>query len=107
MSKLIALVATAVIVGGERTVIQPGEPLPDLGKHDERELLQSGAIERQADKDAIAKADAAAVAAAEADFAAARKRAEEEEAARAKDAAEAKAVAEAKSKAAPKATGKK
>ena len=39
MSKLIALVATAVMVAGVRTVIQPGEELPDLSAHDERELL--------------------------------------------------------------------
>lgn len=43
MSKLIALVATAVIVNGERTVIQPGEPLPELTEHDARELTGSGA----------------------------------------------------------------
>ena len=55
MSKLIALVATAVVVGGVRTVIQPGEPLPELSKHDERELLQSGAAENPADTAALAK----------------------------------------------------
>ena len=43
MSKLIALVATAVLVDGVRTVIQPGEPLPELSAHDERELLQAAA----------------------------------------------------------------
>ena len=42
MSKLIAMVATAVMVDGVRTVIQPGEALPDLSKHDERELLANG-----------------------------------------------------------------
>ena len=45
MNQLIALVATAVIVNGERTVIQPGEPLPELSKHDVRELVQSGSAE--------------------------------------------------------------
>ena len=60
MSKLIALVATAVMVGGERTVIQPGQELPDLSTHDERELLQSGAAENPADTAAQAKADALA-----------------------------------------------
>ena len=43
MSKFIALVATAVILNGVRTVIQPGEELPQLNKHDEKELLTSGA----------------------------------------------------------------
>jgi len=81
MSKLIALVATAVVIGGERTIIQPGEPLPDLGKHDERELLRSGAAEDPADTLAQASAEAGAAAAAEADFAAARKRQKEEAAA--------------------------
>ena len=44
MSKnLIALVATAVMVDGVRTIIQPGEKLPELSPHDARELQQSGA----------------------------------------------------------------
>ena len=43
MSKFIALVATAVILNGVRTVIQPGEELPELNEHDEKELLASGA----------------------------------------------------------------
>ena len=72
MSKLIALVATAVMVGGERTVIQPGQELPDLSTHDERELLQSGAAENPADTAAQAKADARAKAAADAEFEATR-----------------------------------
>lgn len=42
-SGLIAMVATAVIVNGVRTVIQPGEELPELPEHDEKELLESGA----------------------------------------------------------------
>lgn len=42
-SGLIAMVATAVIVNGVRTVIQPGEALPELPEHDEKELLESGA----------------------------------------------------------------
>ena len=62
MPKLIALVATAVIVNGERTVIQPGEPLPeDLPAHDAKELTGSGAAEdvaqsmREARKDELAE----------------------------------------------------
>jgi len=35
---LIALVATAVLVGGERRVIAPGQPLPDLGERDAADL---------------------------------------------------------------------
>lgn len=42
MSKLIALVATAVMVEGVRTTIQPGQELPDLHEHDARELTASG-----------------------------------------------------------------
>ena len=80
MSKLIALVATAVMVGGVRTVIQPGEELPELGKHDERELLQSGAAENPADKAALAKAEERAAAKTGAEFQAARERALQERA---------------------------
>lgn len=42
-SGLIAMVATAVLVNGVRTIIQPGEALPELPEHDEKELLESGA----------------------------------------------------------------
>lgn len=38
---LIAMVATAVMIGGQRTVIQPGGELPELTEHDENELLAS------------------------------------------------------------------
>ena len=80
MSKLIALVATAVVLGGVRTVIQPGEELPELSKHDERELLQSGAAENPSDTAALAKADARATAETQAEFQAARERALQERA---------------------------
>ena len=43
MSRLIALVATAVIVNGDRIVIQPGQDLPEQNEHDEAELLANGA----------------------------------------------------------------
>lgn len=72
MSKLIAMVATAVIVDGVRTIIQPGQALPELPAHDERELLQSGAAENPADTAALAKAEARTKAAAEAEFEASR-----------------------------------
>ncbi len=74
MSKLIALVATAVMVDGERTVIQPGEELPELSSHDQRELLQSGAAQNPDDEAAKAKADERAAAKAAAEFEAARQR---------------------------------
>lgn len=40
---LIAMVATAVIVDGKRTIIQPGQELPEIPEHDEKELVESGA----------------------------------------------------------------
>lgn len=73
MSKLIALVATAVIVNSERTVIQPGEPLPELTAHDERELVGSGAALDSAEAAKKAKRDAKDDSAAMADFENARK----------------------------------
>ena len=51
---LIALVATAVMVDGVRTVIQAGEELPQLSPHDERELVASGAAENPEDTAALA-----------------------------------------------------
>lgn len=81
MSKLIAMVATAVLVDGVRTIIQPGQELPDLSEHDTRELTASGAAENQEDKAAQAKADARANKQADADFVAARKRVQQEQAA--------------------------
>lgn len=73
MSTLIALVATAVVVDGERKIIQPGQPLPELSPHDARELLHSGAAQ---DPGTVAKAEEKtrrAQTQANADFAAARK----------------------------------
>ena len=80
MSKLIALVATAVLVDGVRTVIQPGEPLPELSAHDERELLQADAAENPADTAALAKEDARAKAAADAEFQATRQQVQQAQA---------------------------
>lgn len=69
MPKLIALVATAVIVNGERTVIQPGEPLPeDLPAHDAKELTSSGAAEDLAKSMRDAKKDEMAELAAQDEF---------------------------------------
>ncbi len=95
MSKLIALVATAVLIDGQRTIIQPGEPLPDLSKHDARELVGSGAAEpegAQAVQQSLAKLQERE---ALETFAEARQRALEEEQAR----DQAKADADAKEKA--------
>ena len=80
MSKLLALVATAVMVAGVRTVIQPGQELPDLSAHDERELLQAGAAENPADTAAQAKADARTKAAADAEFEATRQQVQQAQA---------------------------
>ena len=80
MSKLIAMVATAVIVDGVRTIIQPGQELSALTEHDAKELTASGAAENQEDKAAEAKADAKATKQAEADFLAARKRVQQADA---------------------------
>ncbi len=105
MSKnLIALVATAVMVDGVRTIIQPGEKLPELSSHDARELQQSGAAENPADTAALAKADARAQAAAAQEFEDARQRALQSQASTAATEAEADTDA---AKAPTKTTAKK
>lgn len=78
MSKLIAMVATAVMVDGVRTVIQPGEELPDLNKHDAAALVASGAAEDTAETAAAKKQEAKDVAEAAAEIEAARKRVQTE-----------------------------
>jgi len=64
MSKLIAVVAIALFIGGERTVIQPGEEVPDLNAVDTAELKRIGSIqdedEVRADQKTAARIDAAA-----------------------------------------------
>lgn len=63
--KLIALVATAVMVDGKRTIFQPGDELPPQSAHDTRELVASGAAEdreKTAELDKQAKKDEAAAA---------------------------------------------
>lgn len=82
MGKLIAQVATAVFVDGVRTIIQPGEALPRISKHDERELVQSGAAQHTGEQATLDEANATAVAAAEADFTEARERVLEQESTR-------------------------
>lgn len=87
MSKLIAMVATAVLVNGERTIIEPGQELPDLSAHDARELTASGAAKNPEDDAALAKADKRAASKADAEFEAARQRVRDEQASTAKPAA--------------------
>lgn len=58
LSGLIAMVATAVMVNGHRTIIQPGQELPELPEHDEKELVDTGAaldLEAQAASDKARK----------------------------------------------------
>ena len=55
---LIALVATAVIVNGERTVINAGEPLPELKREDEDALMAAKAAREAAQAHAAAPAPA-------------------------------------------------
>jgi hypothetical protein len=75
MSKqLIALVATAVMVDGSRTIVQPGEVLPDLGKHDAAELLRTGMAQDATAAEAQAKADKKAEALTKREFQEARER---------------------------------
>lgn len=57
---LIALVATAVIVNGERTVINAGEPLPELKREDEDALMAAKAAREAAQAHTAAPAAAAA-----------------------------------------------
>lgn len=92
MSKLIALVATAVLMDGVRTVIEPGQELPDLSAHDQRELLQAGAAQNPADTAAQEKSAARAAAAAAAEFEAARERAQQAQQAQASTSTDAAAV---------------
>lgn len=80
MSKLIALVATAVFINGARTVIEPGQELPELSEHDARELVASGAAQDPAVEAAQAKADKRAAAQGAAEFEAARQRVQQAQA---------------------------
>lgn len=57
-NKLIAVIATALMVGGERKVFLPGQELPDMNEHDARELEARGAIKSQATESAKDKAAA-------------------------------------------------
>jgi hypothetical protein len=92
--KLIAVVATAVLLDGVRTIIQPGEELPSLPEHDQRELLASGAAENPATTAAAEKAAAGEQDAAAAEFAAMREAVQQAQASTASDAEpEAKAPA--------------
>lgn len=76
--RLIALVTVHVLVDGRRQVIEPGQDLPELAVHDERELLASGAIEDSARTEADQKRQAQADKKATEEFRAARKRVQAE-----------------------------
>lgn len=80
MSKLIALVATAVMLDGVRTVIEPGGELPDLTRHDTKELLDSGAAMDPAAQATTEKARKQEEAVAQRAFQEARQRFQEERA---------------------------
>lgn len=75
LSGLIAMVATAVMVDGQRTIIQPGQELPELPEHDEKELLDSGAAQDPVAQEASGKARQQAEQLAQQDFQEARERA--------------------------------
>ena len=71
--KLIALVAIAVMVKGERITIKPGEEVTGLNKVDIADLKASGSIEDQDETAALEKKDEAAEKKAAKEFADARK----------------------------------
>lgn len=71
--KLIALVAIAMMVKGERITIQPGEEVTGLNKVDIADLKASGSIEDQEETAALEKKDEAAEKKAAKEFADARK----------------------------------
>lgn len=64
MSKLIAVVAVAMMVAGQRTVYQPGEEVPDLNPVDAADLKRMGAVRDEdevlADQKTAARAEKSA-----------------------------------------------
>lgn len=74
MAKLIAMVATACSVNGVRTIIQPGQELPELSEHDAGELTACGAAKNPDDDAALAQAAQREAAQGAAAFAEARQR---------------------------------
>ena len=63
-TSLTAMVATAILVDGERRIVQPGEPLPELNEPDKGALLSARAAREQHAEDpkpAAAEAPAAPV----------------------------------------------
>ncbi|MBX9935027.1 MAG: hypothetical protein K2Y10_00345 [Burkholderiaceae bacterium] len=80
MSTIIAQVPTAVMVDGERVVIQPGKPLPRMTNHDERALLQAGAATNTEDAAALEQAQQREVAQGNAEFEAQRQAVQEAQA---------------------------
>lgn len=80
MSTIIAQVPTAAIVDGQRVIIQPGQPLPGLTKHDERALLQAGAATNTEDSAALERAQQREAEQAQAQFEAERQAVQEAQA---------------------------
>lgn len=73
MSKLIAVVAVALFVGGARTVVQPGEEVTGLNAVDKAELKRIGSIQDEDEVQADKKTAASVERSAAAEFAEARK----------------------------------
>ena len=53
---LIALVATAMVVGGERVVFEPGETLPDVSAKEAKELIDTKVARAPVDETRAASA---------------------------------------------------
>lgn len=68
-----AKVTVVMMVEGERKTFEPGNPLPDMNKHDVEALKAMGAIEDEADVAAESKAAAVAKKATATEFAEAKK----------------------------------
>ncbi len=68
----VAAVMVTCHVAGERVIVQPGEPLPELPEHDVQQLLAMKAIRDPEADAAAAKADARVEKSAQADFKAAK-----------------------------------
>ena len=54
-----ALVHIALVVDGERKVFAPGDELPEMSKHDDKELTKSKSISDPAAEEAAEKDEAA------------------------------------------------
>lgn len=73
MSKLIAVVAIALLLDGVRTVVQPGEEVTGLHSSDAKDLKRMGAVQDEDEVRADQKTAASVEKAAAAEFSKARK----------------------------------